>query len=194
MKPVAETYRDYTPQFFRTGVRNFYRNLGDAVSSVTYALRGEAKPSLYNLSRFFLNSTVGILGLVDVTSGQERTYQQNDFGDTFAAWGWKNSNYFVLPLIGPSTFRDATGLGTDLVFRHNTIYSNPSEKSILISDTVNIIYRREELLGVDDIITGAALDPYAYTRDAWLQMRAKEAGDDIPKSEEDDIDIDDLMN
>lgn len=194
MKPVAQSYHDYTPSFVRTGVSNFFSNLNDANSVVNYALQGEAEPSLYNLARFLLNSTVGVLGLFDVSSKHERIYQQTGFGDTFAVWGWKNSSYFVVPLAGPSTLRDGTGLAADITFRENTPYSNPHGDAKLLSSTVNAISTRDKLLGVEDIISDAALDPYSYTRDAWLQMRAKQTGDEIPKSEEDDFDIDDLVN
>jgi len=193
MKPVAQTYHDYTPKFLRSGVRNFFNNLSDASSSVNYALQGEAKPSLYNLSRFLLNTTVGMFGLFDVMSGHERSYQQTDFGDTFAAWGWRNSSYFVMPLAGPSTLRDGSGTIASISFQSNVLYNHPSDETSTSSTIISGINAREKLLGVEDIISNAALDPYAYTRDAWLQIRGKQAGDDIQKHEE-DINIDDLMN
>jgi phospholipid-binding lipoprotein MlaA len=193
MKPVAQSYHDYMPSLVRTGVSNFFNNLNDANSIVNYALQGQVEPSLYNLARFLLNSTVGVAGLFDVSSGQERIYQQTSFGDTFAVWGWKNSSYFVIPLAGPSTLRDGTGLLADITFRDNTLYSNPTENIRRISTVINAVSTRDKLLGVESIISDAALDPYSYTRDAWLQVRAKRAGDDVPKSEE-DFDIDDLMN
>jgi len=194
MKPVAQGYHDYTPDFLRTGVSNFFNNLTDASSSVNYALQGKAKPSLYNLSRFLLNSTVGLLGLFDVTSGHERSYQQTSFGDTFATWGWKNSSYFVMPLMGPSTLRDGTGTVADISFQSNVLYRHPHTGVAITSTVASGINTREKLLGVEDAINGAALDPYAYLRDAWLQIRAKKTGDDLPHTKEDDINIDDLMN
>jgi phospholipid-binding lipoprotein MlaA len=90
--------------------------------------------------------------------------------------------------------RDGAGLLSDITFRENTIYSNPHDDAKLLSSTANAISTREKLLGVENIISDAALDPYSYTRDAWLEMRAKQTGDDIIKSEEDNMDIDDLMN
>lgn len=194
MKPVAQGYRDYAPFFVRRGFDNFFNNLGDANSAVNYALQAEGKASLYNFSRFLLNSTVGILGFFDVTSGEERTYQQTGYGDTFALWGWKNSAYFVIPLAGPSTLRDATGALGDVTFRENTLYSNPHGDAKLLSNAVDGVNTREKLLGVDDTIEEAALDPYSYIRDAWLQIRAKKTGDNLPyNGKEDDFDIDDLV-
>jgi phospholipid-binding lipoprotein MlaA len=194
MKPVAEGYHDYIPQFMRSGVRNFFRNLNDASSSVNDALQGKPKASLYNFSRFVLNTTVGIAGFVDVTSGHERVYPQTGFGDTFAAWGWKNSNYLVIPILGPSTLRDGTGTLSDMAFQNDVLYDHPSVDASASATIISGIDTREKLLGVQDTIKGAALDPYAYVRDAWLQIRAKQTGDNIPQLKEDDINIDDLMN
>ncbi len=193
MKPVAQSYHDYTPGFIRTGVRNFFNNLNDASSTVNYGLQGKPKPSLYSFSRFLLNTTVGVLGLFDVTSGHERSYQQTDFGDTFAVWGWKNSSYLVVPLMGPSTIRDGTGTISGAAFQSNVLYNHPTDDVAITSTVVSGVNTREKLLGIEDAINGAALDPYSYTRDAWLQIRAKKTGDDLPQVEE-DIDIEDLMN
>lgn len=194
MKPVAQGYHDYTPNFFRSGISNFFSNLNDANSTINFALQGEGKASLYNFSRFLLNSTVGILGFLDITSGEERNYGQTGFGDTFSVWGWKNSAYLVMPLAGPSTLRDGTGAVGSIVFRENTLYSNPHDDAKLLSNVIDGIHTRDKLLGIEDAISDAALDPYSYTRDAWLQMRAKQLGEEAPKnSDEEDFDIDDLV-
>jgi len=195
MKPVAETYRDYTPYFFRTGVSNFFNNLDDANSALNYALQAEGKASLYNLSRFLLNSTVGVLGFIDVTSGEARTYNKTGFGETFSVWGWKNSAYFVIPLAGPSTLRDATGALGDITFRENTLYSNPHGDAKLLSTVTDGVNTREKLLGIEDTVQGAALDPYSYVRDGWLQIRARQLGHEPPSSGDDeDFNIDDLVD
>lgn len=194
LKPVAEGYHNYTPDFFRAGITNFFSNLNDANSALNFALQAEGKASLYNLSRFLLNSTVGILGIADITSDQERRYGQTGFGDTFSVWGWKNSAYLVLPLAGPSTVRDGTGVLGNISFRENTLYSNPHGDAKLLSGAVDGINTREKLLGLEDTIEGAALDPYSYIRDGWLQMRAKQTGEELPSNgEDDDFDIDDLV-
>ncbi len=194
IKPVAQSYHDYTPLFMRRGVDNFFNNLNDANSGVTFALQGEGKASLYNFSRFILNSTVGLLGFIDITSGHERSYEQSNFGDTFSRWGWKDSTYLVLPLAGPSTLRDGVGKIGDITFRENTLYSNPHNDAKLISNMVDGINTREKLLGVEDTIDGAALDPYSYMRDAWLQIRAKKTGDTVPQQNgEEEFNIDDLV-
>jgi len=195
MKPVAQGYRDYTPGFFRAGVSNFFSNLNDATSALHFALQGEGKASLYNFSRFLLNSTVGVLGLVDITSGEERSYGQTGLGDTFAVYGWKNSAYLVFPFVGPSTIRDTGGLTADIMFRENVLYGNPHNDAEVLSLVVGAIQTREKLLGLEDTIEGAALDPYSYVRDGWLQIRAKQIGNELPSRSEDeeDFNIDDLV-
>lgn len=194
MKPVAQGYHDYTPDFFRAGISNFFSNLNDATSALHFALQGEGKASLYNFSRFLLNSTVGVLGFIDITSGEERHYDQTGLGDTFAVYGWENSAYLVYPLVGPSTIRDSVGLTADIMFRENVIYGDPENKLEVLSLVVGGIHLREKLLGLEDTIEGAALDPYSYVRDGWLQIRARELGIEPPQSNnEEDFDIDDLV-
>lgn len=196
MKPVAEGYRAITPQPVRTGVRNFFNNLDDMSSTVNYALQAKPLPSFYSFSRVVLNSTAGILGVFDLTGEKQRRFAKTDFGETLARWGWKNSAYLVLPLYGPSTVRDGIGEVADTAFRNEIIYSNPHSDRRSLSGVTSAISTRESLLGVEDTIKDAALDPYAYTRDGWLQIRAKTTGDDTGHSnpEDDNIDnIDDLM-
>jgi phospholipid-binding lipoprotein MlaA len=193
MKPVAEGYRAVTPQPVRTGVRNFFNNLDDMSSTVNYALQAKPLPSFYCFSRTVLNSTAGVLGLFDLTGEKQRRFPTTNFGETLARWGWKNSSYLVVPLFGPSTIRDGVGDLADLAFRNEVIYSHPHDDRIFLSTSVSAVSTRESLLGLEDAIQAAALDPYAYTRDGWLQMRAKTTGDDALHTDVEDDNIDDLM-
>jgi phospholipid-binding lipoprotein MlaA len=160
---------------------------------VNYALQAEPEPAFYSFSRFALNSTAGVLGFFDVTGEKQRRFPATSFGDTFAVWGWRDSSYLVLPLMGPSTLRDGTGAVAGSMFRNNVIYNHPHDDAVLLSNSVNALSTRERLLGLEDAIQGAALDPYVYTRDGWLQIRAKTTGDTPVQSKEEDLDIDDLM-
>ena len=193
MKPVATSYHNVAPQPVRTGVNNFFSNLGDASSAVNYTLQGRAAPAFYNASRFVLNSTVGLLGFLDVTGEEQRRYKRSGFGDTFARWGWKNSNYLVMPLMGPSTVRDGSGTVAGMAFQNDVIYGHPDPLAKNVSSAASAISTRERLLGLEDTLEGAALDPYAYIRDGWLQIRAKQVGDTLPQTKEEDINIDDLV-
>lgn len=193
MKPVAEGYRAVTPRVVRRGVNNFFSNLGDANSSFNYFLQGKPLPAYYSLMRFTLNSTAGVAGFLDVTGEKQRDYPQTNFGETLARWGWKDSSYLVLPLLGPSTARDATGTVVDGAFQRHVIYGNPHTDALSVSAAAGAVSTRERLLGLEDTIGKAALDPYTYTRDAWLEMRAKKTGDSRAL-EQDDFSIDDLVD
>lgn len=193
MKPVAEGYRYVTPQPVRNSVTHFFNNIGDASSTLNYSLQGKPEPAFYSFKRFLLNSTVGVVGFFDVTGEEQRRFAVTGFGDTFARWGWKNSSYLVLPIMGPSTLRDGMGVVAETLFLNNVIYGNPHDDAKLLSGTLDAISTREPLLGVEDTVKSAALDPYSYVRDGWLQMRAQSTGDDPVLSSEDDVDIDDLM-
>jgi phospholipid-binding lipoprotein MlaA len=176
----------------RTGVRNFFNNLDDVSCTVNYSLQAKPLPSFYCFARVILNTTAGALGLFDVTGEKQRRFPTTDFGETLARWGWKNSSYLVLPLLGPSTVRDGVGDSAELLFRNAVIYGSPHSDRLLISGSAETLSTRESLLGVEDTIQGAALDPYSYTRDGWLQIRAKKTSDDVQHSNDDD-NIDDLM-
>lgn len=127
IKPVAEGYRAVTPVVVRSGVDNFFNNLGDASSALNYGLQARLEPSFYSFARFLLNSTAGLLGVMDVTGeGGQRRFQQTGFGDTLAVWGWKNSSYLVLPLLGPSTVRDGTAALAGMSFQQNLL-GNPGQ-------------------------------------------------------------------
>jgi len=193
MRPVAEGYRYAMPQPVRTSVRNFFSNLGDISSILNYSLQAKPEPAFYCFARATLNSTAGMLGFFDLTGEERRRFPATGFGDTFARWGWKDSSYLVLPLLGPSTFRDGAGLVAGGMFQNALIYGNPHDDATVLSGVVGAVSAREGLLGLEDTIDGAALDAYSYTRDAWLQIRAKTTGDSPVQPLEEDIDIDDLM-
>lgn len=193
VKPVAETYREVAPAPVKKGVANFFSNIGDASSALNYGLQARPLPSFYSFSRFLLNSTAGVLGVMDVTGENgHRRYPQTGFGDTLAVWGWRNSSYLVLPLLGPSTLRDGIGTAATLSFQYGLLGS-PDAASNAGVNIVSGISQRERLLGLEETIDQAALDPYAYTRDVWLQARARKTGGVVPGQPQDQEDIDDLM-
>lgn len=193
IKPVAEAYRNTVPAPVKTGVANFFSNIGDASSALNYGLQAQPVPSLYSFARFLLNSTAGVLGVMDVTGENgERRYPQTGFGDTLAVWGWRDSSYLVLPLLGPSTMRDGIGTAANLSFQYGVL-GQPSAASNAAINVASGISQREKLLGVDETIKQAALDPYTYVRDVWLQARARKTGDSVPGQSQEDENIDDLM-
>lgn len=113
--PVVNTYEYVTPDFVEDRVSNFFSNIGEVKTFVNSVLQGEVSKSAITLSRFMLNSTWGIFGIFDVASEWKIPKQKEDFGLTLATYGVKNGPYLVLPVFGPSTLRDATGLVVDSV-------------------------------------------------------------------------------
>ena len=191
MVPVAKGYRKVTPSPVRTGVRNFFNNLRDVVSFGSNVLRLDIEKASTDLVRVGINSTFGLGGLIDIAGAGQMPNNKNTLGDTFASWGWKNSNYFVYPLTGPSTVRDSIG---------NTIlYAYPVQKVVFTEPVARYgavvlsgVERREAVLDLTDSLDDAALDRYAYVRDIYMDMRNRQVGNTQASSVE-DIDIDSLV-
>ena len=168
VRPIAKTYDRYVFDFVKTGVDNFVTNLAYPVTIVNLLLQGKIEDSGVALGRFLLNSTAGIGGLADEATAQDIPRHDEDFGQTLAVWGWEESNYLMLPLLGPATLRDGIGMfgdsytsGVNWAVRAEDLYS------ILGLDILNT---RVQFLPRDDDIDEAA-DPYLFVRDAYLQNR-----------------------
>ncbi|WP_370386241.1 VacJ family lipoprotein [Snodgrassella alvi] len=193
MTPVARGYRKVTPSPVRTGVNNFFNNLRDVVSFGSNLLRLDIEKASTDFVRVGINTTFGLGGLLDIADAGRIPNNKNTLGDTFASWGWKNSNYFVYPLLGPSTVRDSIGSTITDVF--------PIENAIFKEDTVrwsltglNGVASREALLDVTDSLNDAALDRYTYMRDVYMKLRNNQVGGSLfPADDEDDDDIDNLV-
>ena len=192
LAPVARGYRDVTPKPVRTGVGNFFNNLRDVVSFGSNVLRLDAKRASEDLVRVGINTTFGLGGLINIADAGGIPNNKNTLGDTFSSWGWKNSNYFVYPLSGPSTVRDALGNTIVTVYPVDNAIFHTSAGRIGAKAT-NAVNRREELLDLTDNLDGAVLDRYTATRDLYMQMRARQVGGTLPSSSEDEVDIDDLV-
>lgn len=169
-KPVAKSYVHVVPKPVRTGVSNALENLADTRYAVVNVTQGEFQAALESVQRFVFNSTFGVLGLFDVTElfnlPPKRT---NDMGTTFAKMGWANSNYFVVPLMGPSTSRDTVGLVAD-VFATPYVYAFNDwvDLGVLVAGAIDT---RSQLLEVESVAATAALDPYVFQREAYMQFR-----------------------
>ena len=190
--PVARGYQKVTPKPVQSGVTNFFDNLRDVVSIGSNLLRLDIEKASTDLVRVGINTTFGLGGLINIADAAQMPNNKNSLGDTFATWGWKNSNYFVYPLTGPSTVRDAVG---DTVTRVYTV-----EGALIDSDGVRWglaalkgVDKRAQLLVYTDGLDMAAVDRYAYTRDVFMNMRASQVGGTPPSAEYDSTNIDDLV-
>lgn len=169
LRPVATAYREVTPDLVRTGVHNFFENVRDFWSFINAALQLRPREASENFMRVNVNTVFGLGGLLDVASemGLERT--RLDFGQTLGRWGVPSGPYLVLPIFGPSSFRDAAGFGVES--RGDLIQGmgDVSLRNSLV--TLRAVETRANLLRATSMLEGAALDPYSFTRDVYLRRR-----------------------
>ena len=183
MKPVAKGYRTVMPGFAQTGVRNFFSNLNDVTVLANDILQLKLQGSSTDVLRLGVNSTFGFLGLLDIASEMRLSKRDQDFGLTMARWGVGNGPYLELPFLGPSNFRDAAGSLVD------TEYADPVQQINRIATrnqawVVRTISRRADLLGAAKTIEEAALDPYEFTRDLYLERRRSQVYGGTPPAVE----------
>ena len=169
IKPVAQGYEYVTPQPVQTGVLNFFSNIADVWISVNNLVQGKPADALSDVGRVVVNTTVGILGLFDVATGMGLEKHEEDFGQTLGRWGVGDGAYLVLPIFGPRTLRDTGGLVVD-IFGDPILYIDSSEVRYTAVG-VRAVSDRASFLKAESAIDAAALDKYAYVRDAYLQRR-----------------------
>ena len=170
LKPITRGYATIFPEFARTGVRNFFRNIFTPIRFTNSLLQGKGKAAGNELASFVVNSTWGILGFGAPAQNKLKIALSNeDLGQTFGAYGIGNGFYIVWPFIGPSTVRDTFGFVGDR-FLNPISYVEPTEASIAISfyDRVNETSFR---IGEYESIKEAAIDPYDAIRDGYIQYR-----------------------
>ena len=169
VKPVATAYTTVTPTFMQKGVRNFFNNLGDAWSTVNSLLQFKGQEAMNTFWRFTINSTFGLGGMFDV-AGEARIPQvKQDFGLTLGTWGIPAGPYMVLPILGPSSVRDTVALPVDMKGNPLGAITHVSVRNSLTG--LGVINQRAQLMDTTDLLNQAALDPYAFMRDAYLQQR-----------------------
>lgn len=167
-KPVAKGYKKVAPRVVRTGVSNFFSNLGTITTVVNDVLQGKMKQAGHDSGRFLLNSTLGLAGLFDPASAAGMEHNDEDFGQTLGKWGVKSGPYLMLPILGPSTVRDTFGRLPDRLTDPVTYLEDDSTRYII--DGVGFVDLRAGLLDLDAQIE-KSYDKYAFIRNAWLQRR-----------------------
>lgn len=178
LKPVAEGYVKAVPAPAREGVNNFFDNLEDVGTGLNNFLQGKPREGASDLGRFLVNTVFGVFGLWDVATplGLEKHYE--DFGQTLGVWGVQPGPYLVLPLLGPSTARDAPARAVDPSWYYSEAV-NPESLywGLWGLDKVRI---RANLFKAEGVLQQAALDKYNFVRDAWLQRRRSQVYDGSP--------------
>lgn len=173
LEPVAKGYRTAVPAPARTGVRNALRNLKTPTILANNLLQADITGAGDTLTRFFANTLFGLGGFVDVASNGGPSYREEDFGQTLGVWGVDHGPYLVLPLLGPSSVRDTTGLVVDT-------YADPLRMWLMNTDrdgwyygkvAVASVDKREELLDVLADLKKNSVDYYAAMRSAYIQKR-----------------------
>ena len=194
LKPVAKGYQAVTPAFVRSSVSNAFSNIGDVGTSVNNLLQGKPSNAISDVGRFLVNSTLGVLGLFDVATTMGLEKHDEDFGQTLGRWGLDSGPYLVLPLLGPSTVRDAISKVADSYTGYaRYIQHVPTRNS---TQALGIVNLRADLLNTTSTLDEASLDKYQFIRDAYLQRRLSQVYDGkVPQAKrdqlEDDMDVPD---
>jgi phospholipid-binding lipoprotein MlaA len=168
-KPVAKAYQFITPEPVDRGVTNFFNNIADLTSAVNNALQFKLSRAGSDVGRVAVNSTVGVAGLFDVATNMGLPSYKEDFGQTLGYWGLGPGPYFVMPILGPSSARDTVGFAGDIVI--DPFFSISKNEIYWGFIALRAIDTRADLLAAGELLDEAAIDPYAFVRDAYLQRR-----------------------
>ena len=186
-KPIAEFYSKFPPPI-KNGVTNFFNNLEEVDTFINQLLQGKPKESLNDLTRFIINSTIGLVGFIDVASkiGLER--HEEDFGQTLGVWGVGQGPYIMLPVLGPSTLRDTLSRPVSS-FLSVTFHMTETDVNIALK-SIDAIETRERLLEVESLLSG---DKYSFVKDAYIQSINYEVKDGIDVEDDFIDDMDDFL-
>lgn len=195
VQPVARGYRAVTNEPIREGVGNFSANLGEPLTAVNHVLQGKLPDAGATVSRFLINSTVGLVGIFDPASSMGIQRTKEDFGQTLGTWGVDSGPFLVLPFIGPTTPRDLTGIGGDLAL--NPLNYPEFENDDAIRTGTFVIWgidAREGALEATDELNNQ-IDPYTTVRRLYGRTRAADIGipyeepNDAPELSDDELDF-----
>ena len=188
LKPAALTYRKVTPQFARSGVTNFFNNLEEIDTTINQVLQGEIKYAFNDASRFVINSTIGLLGLIDVASKMGLERHEEDFGQTLGVWGFNSGPYIMIPFLGPSNPRDLLSRPISSFLSGTFAMEDNDVKLTLVG--IDALETRERLLDAETLIIG---DKYIFVKDAYVQSREYEINNGSTENDEFLDDMDDIF-
>lgn len=176
IRPATEVYVFIVPTPIRDGISNMVSNILDVPTAVNDLLQGKPKDSLDDLCRVFVNTTLGVGGIFDVASAGGMEKRRQDFGQTFAVWGFDSGPYLVLPLFGASSVRDAIGLGVDIMT--DPLFQGIKQKTLSNSITaIRFMDVRSKFLDAGDLLDQVVIDKYTFTRDTYFQRRRSLVGE-----------------
>jgi phospholipid-binding lipoprotein MlaA len=183
-RPFAEFYVTIAPQPVERGVSNVFANLAELTNVVNDLLQFKFAQATNDMGRFMINSTLGLGGLLEVAGpmGLDRS-EGEDFGQTLGKWGISQGPYLMLPLIGPSTVRDAPAKFVDKLTDPLSYLDKTADRNQL--KIVNLVSKRAELLELDGMFSG---DSYILVRDIYLQRRDYLVKDGVVEDDFGDLD------
>lgn len=193
VRPATVGYTTYVPSPVRAVIQNFFNNLRDFVTLGNDILQLSGEAAMHNVMRIAINSTFGLLGMIDISTSLGLPQHTNTFGQTLKVYGWKHSSYFVVPFLGPSTVRDTIGMIPDTLF-NPTWWIIPQQYSYVSVGlfAVNGIDQRAKYLDFDQVLD-TSIDPYVTMRDTYLQSH----GESVPQnlnSSNNNVSIDTLID
>jgi phospholipid-binding lipoprotein MlaA len=180
--PVATGYRKAVPEPVRLVVGNFFGNVNDAWSAVNHFLQGKPQSGLEMTMRVATNTVIGIGGLLDVATEAGLERQEEDFGQTLGKWGFGAGPYLVIPLLGPSSVRDAAGLPLDRSASPSLAFKEDMDRFGIVA--LNLVDTRARYLSAGRLLDEIALDRYSFLRDAYLTRRRSQVHDGEPPESE----------
>jgi phospholipid-binding lipoprotein MlaA len=166
LKPLAKGYQAVTPQVLEDGVHNVFRNIGDVGNLANNLLQGKVHDAGVDTGRLIFNTSFGVLGFFDVATRMGLQRSDEDFGQTLGAWGLGSGPYVVLPLLGPSTVRDAFGKVPDSMLTAQAYIDHVPTRNVVHG--INAVDIRASLLSAERLVSG---DKYLFIRNAYLQNR-----------------------
>ncbi len=169
-KPISDAYKWATPQFAQTGIFNFFNNLKNVDVIINDVLQAKFAQGAEDVGRLFINTTLGLGGLVDAAQDLGLKQNDEDFEQTLAVWGVPRGPYLVLPLLGSTTARGIPGSILDTA-------ANPASYIGAPIQLVSLLNTRANAQGSLDFVKEGALDPYVFIREGYLQTREHLATD-----------------
>lgn len=170
LKPVAKGYQKILPQFARTGVTNFFDNLGMVVTTFNDAVQLKGTKVPVDIARVATNLFFGLGGLIDVATGLGIEKRREDFGQSLGYWGVGSGPYIVLPFFGPSNVRDGSGLAVDIVVSPFYYWEEQGRVNWGLQ-AVEIVNTRANLLRAETFLDESGVERYTFLRDIYIQRR-----------------------
>jgi phospholipid-binding lipoprotein MlaA len=180
LRPATVGYMTVVPKPARSGLSNLVNNLNEPANFFNGLLQGKPKHSAISAGRFLLNSTVGLVGLIDVATPMGLDVKEEDFGQSLGVWGVGHGPYLMIPARGPTTVRNFTGDLVDNLYFPMSVLNTPQT---IAKFTIGALSARESLMAQEKLLNGS-LDPYAFVKDAYFQRQQYQLYDGNPPEQE----------